>query len=236
MKSSDNFAGGQPTSPKAPARQRSPQAKALPQHPPALPALLAQLDQIAADVEARTDDRDAAAVAVAVRLVVTLARQQGPEGARLTPTRAASAAGLCWRSGGSQVGEHIEAAPSPAHLEISEATLEALTYLSDAQEAARRLALALGQHIEPRDLPDLRDDAQDLALCLDQLGGELGRCCYQLTGLGGPGPRSLAVNVRDLAAIVAGLRARLRPDQAAEETSTQRIAARIAAEHFARSA
>ena len=97
MKSSDNFAGGQPTSPKAPARQRSPQAKALPQRPPALPVLLAQLAQLAADVEARTDDRDAAAVAVAVRLVVTLARQQGPEGARLTPTRTAGAAGLCWR-------------------------------------------------------------------------------------------------------------------------------------------
>lgn len=87
MKSSDNFVGGQPTSPKAPARQC----------PPALPAFLAQLDQIAADVEARTDDRDAAAVAVAVRLVVALARQQGPEGARLTPTRTAGTAGLCWR-------------------------------------------------------------------------------------------------------------------------------------------
>ena len=87
---------------KAPARSTSAlapktRAKTLRQRPPALPALLAQLDQIAADVEARTDDRDAAAVAVAVRLVVTLARQQGPEGARLTPTRTAGAAGLCWR-------------------------------------------------------------------------------------------------------------------------------------------
>lgn len=222
-----------PASRKAPASRSSPQAKTLPRSPA---AFLAQLDQLAADVEASTDDRDAAAVAVAVRQLVALARQKAPEGARLTPTRTASAAGLCWRSGGSQGGEHIEAAPSPAHLEISEATLEALTYLSDAQEAARRLALALGQHIEPRDLPDLRDEAQDLALCLDQLGGELGRCCYQLTGLGGPGPRSLAVNVRDLAAIVAGLRARLRPDQAAEETSASGAVARIAAQHFARSA
>ena len=231
-----------PASRRAPARSTpalapKTRAKTRQQHPPALPALLAQLDQIAADVEARTDDRDAAAVAVAVRQLVTLARQQGPEGARLTPTRTASAAGLCWRSGGSHTGEHIEAAPSPAHLEISEAMLEALTYLSDAQEAARRLALALGQHIEPRDLPDLRDDAQDLALCLDQLGGELGRCCHQLTGLGGGyKPHSLAANARDLAAVVGGLRARLRPERAAEDASTQRIAARIAAEHFARSA
>ena len=120
-------------------------------------------------------------------------------------------------------------------LEMAEATLEALAYLSDAQEAARRLAL--GQHIEPRDLPDLRANAQDLALCLDQLGGELGRCCHQLTGLGGGcKPHSLAANARDLAAVIGGLRAQLRPERAAEDASTQRFAARIAAEHFARSA
>lgn len=118
-------------------------------------------------------------------------------------------------------------------LEMAEATLEALAYLSDAQEAARRLAL--GQHIEPRDLPDLRANAQDLALCLDQLGGELG-CCYRLTGMTGPGPRSLVVNALDLAAVVAGLRARLCPEQTAEETSAHGTVARIAAQHFARSA
>lgn len=127
-------------------------------------------------------------------------------------------------------------APSPAHLEMAEATLGALEHLNDAQETARRLSTALALGASPRDLPDLVDEARDLAVCLDQLAAELGRCCYQLTGLGGPGPRSLAVNVRDLAAIVAGLRARLRPDQAAEETSASGAVARIAAEHFARSA
>jgi len=64
-------------------------------------ALLAQLDQLAANVEASTDNRDAAAVAVAVRQLVMLARQQGPKGARLTPIRTTSTAGLYWRSGGS---------------------------------------------------------------------------------------------------------------------------------------
>lgn len=83
-----------PASRKAPASRSSPQAKTLPRSPA---AFLAQLDQLAADVEASTDDRDAAAVAVAVRQLVALARQKAPEGARLTPTRTAGAAGLCWR-------------------------------------------------------------------------------------------------------------------------------------------
>lgn len=221
------------------SRKAPAQAKALPRRPLALPALLAQLDQLAADAEARSDERDAVAVAVAVRSLVRLARQQAPEGARLTPT---GAAGLCWRSGGSQGGEGIEAAPSspapsPAHLEMAEATLEALAHLSDAQEAARRLALALAHDIEPRDLPDLQDDARDLALCLDQLGGELSHCCYQATGLGGRGGRrSIVAQALDLASVVSGLRARLRPELAAEDAATRATAASIAARHFARSA
>ena len=127
-------------------------------------------------------------------------------------------------------------APTLAHLEISEATLDALAILADAQETARRLATLLRGGLEPRDLPDAQGDALSLTLCLDQLGGELGRCCYQLTGLGGPGARSLVVNALDLAAVVAGLRAELRPEGDTEERSVQAQLAANAARHFGRSA
>jgi hypothetical protein len=66
--------------------------------PPTLAGFLAQLDELAATVETHTDDRDAYAVAVAVRELVKLARQQAPEGARIVPVRTADTAGLCWRS------------------------------------------------------------------------------------------------------------------------------------------
>jgi hypothetical protein len=231
-----------PAARKAPARSTSAlatktRAKTLPRSPA---AFLAQLDQIAADIEASTDDRDAAAVAVAVRQLVALARQKAPEGARLTPTRTASAAGLCWRSGGSHEGDGIEAAPhppSPSHLEMAEATLEALAYLNDAQETARRLASLMSGGIEPRDLPDAQDDVRDLAVCLDQLAAELGRCCYQLTGHGGGyRPRGLVSNALDLAGVVEGLRSQMQPGQTAKTRVFHRQLAGIASRHFARSA
>lgn len=62
-----------------------------------LRGFLAQLDRLAASVEADTSDRDACAVAVAVRELVKLARQPAPDGARVAPLRTDDAAGLCWR-------------------------------------------------------------------------------------------------------------------------------------------
>jgi hypothetical protein len=122
---------------------------------------------------------------------------------------------------------------SLAHLETAEATLEALAHLNDAQDAARRLSALLRGGLDVRELPDAQDDARDLELCLEQLAGELGRCCYQLTGCGGSyRPRSLVSNALDLAAVVAGLRAQLRPEGDEQERSTQALLAAHAARHF----
>ena len=51
-----------------------------------------------ATVETHTDDRDACAVAVAVRELVKLARQQAPEGARIAPMHTPRAAGITTRA------------------------------------------------------------------------------------------------------------------------------------------
>lgn len=104
MKTSRNSRAGQPTGPKAPARSMSAKPLPRPASPPkrggqngGLRGFLAQLDRLAASVEADTSDRDTCAVAVAVRELVKLAKQKAPDGVWLTPTRTADAAGLCWR-------------------------------------------------------------------------------------------------------------------------------------------
>lgn len=101
MKSTLSRVAGQPTGPKAPARSMSAKPLPRPASPPkGLRGFLAQLDQLAAAAEANANDRDACAVAVAVRELVKLARQPAPEGTRLTPTRTADGAGLCWHRSG----------------------------------------------------------------------------------------------------------------------------------------
>jgi len=193
---------------------------------------LAQLDRLAAAVEADTNDRDACAVAVAVRELVKLARQPAPEGARLTPTRTADGAGLRW---------HLqETAPSepprlsPAHVALVGIVLGVAHVLADAQDHAGALRGQLREACNDSDDPILLEASEIadlLSLDLEMLGHETVACAAELTGnTEGSRSRSLLSAAMDLYDLHRDARER----DAASQTALREARQRFATAHFRR--
>lgn len=241
MKTSRNSRAGQPTGPKAPARSMSAKPLPRPSNPPkggarrgGLREFLAQLDQLAAAVEADTNDRDACAVAVAVRELVKLARQPAPEGTRLTPTRTADGAGLRWHPQKATPSE--PPALTPTHSSLVRLVIALMHGLAGAQDRAAALQGQLREACNDCDDPILLE-ASDLvgllSLDLVAIGHDAVACSAELTGCAeGARSQSLLSAALDLHDLSQGTLASRR--EASEMLAVYKTRQRIAATHFHR--